>query len=204
MERSRRLQSDRTASTRAAVLEATLELLVEKGYAGTSTRLAADRAGVSLGALQHHFRTKAELTVESMRFVTERLADEFIAAIPEEGSDLDRFADAIDRLYVVFRGPTFAAAVELHLAARTDETLRDPIRALHTDVERIIFRSASELMPGMRDLPGFSALLLTTVSALRGLALTTMDPVGDIEGEWYVLRTYLIERADELTDGESA
>ncbi len=186
------------------MLEATLELLVEKGYAGTSTRLAAERAGVSLGALQHHFRTKAELTVESMRFVTERLADEFIAAIPEEGSDLDRFADAIDRLYVVFRGPTFAAAVELHLAARTDEALRDPIRALQTDVERIIFQSASELMPGMRDLPGFNGLLLTTVSALRGLALTTMDPVGDPAGQWDPLRDYLIECAGRLTGETSA
>lgn len=204
MERSRRQQSDRTASTRAAVLEATLELLVEKGYAGTSTRLAADRAGVSLGALQHHFRTKAELTVESMRFVTERLAGEFIAAIPEEGSDLDRFADAIDRLYVVFRGPTFAAAVELHLAARTDESLGESIRVLHTDVEQIIYRSASELMPGMRDLPGFNGLLLTTVSALRGLALTTMDPVGDPDGEWELLRGYLIERAGELSGKASA
>ncbi len=190
--------------TRAAVLEATLELLIEKGYAGTSTRLAAERAGVSLGALQHHFRTKAELTVESMRFVTERLADEFVAAIPEQGSDLDRFADAIDRLYVVFRGPTFAAAVELHLAARTDEALHDPIRALHADVERIIFRSAAELMPGMRDLPGFPGLLLTTVSSLRGLALTTMDPVGDQGGEWPALRGYLIDRAAELTASGAA
>jgi len=204
MERSRRQQSDRTAATRAAVLEATLELLVERGYAGTSTRLAAERAGVSLGALQHHFRTKAELTVEAMRFVTERLAGEFIAAIPVEGSQLDRFADAIDRLYVVFRGPTFAAAVELQLAARTDQTLREPIRALHADVERIIFESAAELMPEMRDQPEFPGLLMTAVSSLRGLALTTMDPVGDPAGEWAVLRGYLIERASDLAGRASA
>ena len=40
----RRQQKDRTAATRAAVLEATFELLVERGYGGTSTRLAAEKA----------------------------------------------------------------------------------------------------------------------------------------------------------------
>ena len=78
MTTSRRQQSDRTAATRASVLDATVELLIERGYAGTSTRLAAERAGVSLGALQHHFRTKAELSVEAMRYVTERLAGELV------------------------------------------------------------------------------------------------------------------------------
>lgn len=204
MESSRRQQSERTAATRGAVLEATLSLLVERGYAGTSTRLAADRAGVSLGALQHHFRTKAELTVEAMRFVTERLAEEFVAAVPDEGGEIDRYIDAIDRLYVVFRGPTFAAAVELHLAARTDETLHEPIRSLHADVERIIFRSAAELMPGMHELPGFEGLLQTTVSSLRGLALMTMEPVGDPGGEWPVMREYLIGCAAGLIGKASA
>src|SRR5690554_3856440 len=115
MSEEKRHQKDRTAATRAAVLEATIELLVERGYAGTSTRLAAEKAGVSLGALQHHFRTKAELTVEAMRFVTDRLAGEFVSAIPREGDDVERVRLALDRLFVVFRGPTFAAAMELHL-----------------------------------------------------------------------------------------
>ena len=35
---------------RARLLEATVDLLVEKGYAGTSTTLVSERAGVSRGA----------------------------------------------------------------------------------------------------------------------------------------------------------
>ena len=43
---------------RARLLEATVELLVERGYAGTSTTLVSERAGVSRGAQLHHFPTK--------------------------------------------------------------------------------------------------------------------------------------------------
>lgn len=186
------------AGTRAAVLEATVELLAERGYAGTSTRMAAERAGVSLGALQHHFRSKAELSVEAMRAVTRRLADEFVASIPEQDSEMDRFAEALDRLYVVFRGPTFAAAVELQLAARTDGELRHPIRKLHAEVERTILESAATLLPGLRDLPRFHSLLLTSTSAVRGLALSTMEPVGDHSANWPELRSCLIDLASGL------
>ncbi|MCB0870387.1 MAG: TetR family transcriptional regulator [Solirubrobacterales bacterium] len=203
MSGTRRPQKDRTAATRAAVLEATIGLLVERGYAGTSTRLAAETAGVSLGALQHHFRTKAELTVEAMRFVTDRLAGEFVSAIPREGDEIERISLALDRLFVVFRGPTFAAAMELHLAARTDDALREPMRVLHLEDQARIRESAIALMPGVEDRPGFDGWLLMSVSAIRGLAVATMG-VEDVEEEWQMLREHLIESAGEFLGRESA
>lgn len=191
----RRQQSDRTAATRSAVLDATVGLLIERGYAGTSTRLAAERAGVSLGALQHHFRTKAELSVEAMRFVTQRLAQEFVAAAPASGDVIDRFGAILDRLLVVFRGPTFAAAVEIQLASRTDDELQGPVRDLHDDVEGIILDSAGEILPEMSGLPGFPAMLQTSVSAVRGLAIATMGPVTEAGEQWQLIRGQLLETA---------
>lgn len=198
----RRPQRDRAAATRAAVLEATVELLVERGYAGTSTRLAAERAGVSLGALQHHFRSKAELTVEAMGFVTGRLAEEFVSAMPAGGEESDRIRLALDRLFIVFRGPTFAAAMELHLAARTDEALREPIRRLHLEDQNRIRQSAIRLMPAMECEPGFDAWLMMSVSAIRGMAVATMG-VADVEEEWLTLRDQLVDSATELLGQES-
>lgn len=203
MSEERRAQKDRTAATRAAVLEATIELLVERGYAGTSTRLAAEKAGVSLGALQHHFRTKAELTVEAMEFVTGRLAEEFVSAMPRDGEQSERIRLALDRLFIVFRGPTFAAALELHLAARTDGTLREPIRELHRKDQTRIRESAIALMPEAENNPAFDAWLLLAVSAIRGLAVATMG-VSDVETEWELLRDQLVESATELLRQESA
>lgn len=199
----RRQQSDRTAATRTAVLDATVELLIERGYAGTSTRLAAERAGVSLGALQHHFRTKAELSVEAMRYVTQRLAEEFIAAAPGSDDVIGRFGAILDRLLVVFRGPTFVAAVEIQLASRTDDELQQPVRDLHDDVEAIILNSATELLPEFSDLPAFPALLQTAVSAVRGLAIATMDPITEVAEEWTLIRGQLLDIARQLDQQET-
>ena len=51
---TRRTQAERTATTRAALLAATVDVLVERGYRATTTQDVARRAGVSYGALLHH------------------------------------------------------------------------------------------------------------------------------------------------------
>lgn len=51
-------QSDRT---RASLLSVARSLFAELGYAGTSTEEVVQRAGVTRGALYHHFRDKREL-----------------------------------------------------------------------------------------------------------------------------------------------
>ena len=73
-------QEERTRAMRARLLEATVELLVEKGYAGTSTTLVSERAGVSRGAQLHHFPTKQDLVVAAVRHVTEVRGAELAAA----------------------------------------------------------------------------------------------------------------------------
>ncbi len=200
----RRQQSERTAATRTAVLDATLDLLVERGYAGTSTRLAAERAGVSLGALQHHFRTRADLSVEALSYASARLAEEFVATSTASGDTLERFGSILDRLFVVFRGSTFAAAVEIHLASRTDTELQEAVLTLNREVEDLILESAGELLPELREHPEFAALISTSVSAVRGLALTVMTPLREGDAEWGQVRGQLMRLATHIARPEIA
>jgi AcrR family transcriptional regulator len=204
MAEARRQQSERTATTRKAVLEATLDLLVERGYAGTSTRLAADRAGVSLGALQHHFRTKADLSVEALSYASARLAEEFVATSKASGDVLDRFGSILDRLFEVFNGPTFVAAVEIHLASRTDTDLQAAVLTLNREVESLILGSACELLPEISDDPEFPALITTSVSAVRGLALIAMTPLRKGDSEWRQVRAQLIGLGSRIAQPEIA
>lgn len=204
MVEGRRQQSERTAATRKAVLGATLDLLVERGYAGTSTRLAAERAGVSLGALQHHFRTKADLSVEALSYASARLAEEFVATSDASGDVLERFGSILDRLFIVFRGSTFVAAVEIHLASRTDPDLQAAVLELNREVESLILDSARELLPEISDHPEFPALISTSVSAIRGLALTVMTPLRDGDAEWGQVREQLIRLGSRIAQPEIA
>lgn len=57
----RRTQAERRESTRAALIGAARELFAAKGFAGAGREEIVERAGVTRGALQHHFGTKEDL-----------------------------------------------------------------------------------------------------------------------------------------------
>ena len=67
----RRTQAERTEATRKLLLEAAVELIRKNGFGGLRTVEVADRAGVSRGALMHHFPSKHELVVAVLTYVSE-------------------------------------------------------------------------------------------------------------------------------------
>lgn len=122
----RRTQAERTAETRNALLNATLDALVEVGFKGTTTTEVARRAGVSVGALQGHFPTKNGLLTAAIEFALNRRIEEFevlMAGLDPSMNRLDKFDVAVDLLWSMFSGPTFTASHELWVAARTDPDL---------------------------------------------------------------------------------
>ena len=66
----RATQEERSRAMRLRLLEATVELLVERGFAGTSTTLVSQRAGVSRGAQLHHFPTKNDLVLAAVEHLS--------------------------------------------------------------------------------------------------------------------------------------
>jgi AcrR family transcriptional regulator len=66
---TRRTQAERSATTSAALLSAARQLFAEHGFAATGREQIAELAGVSRGALYHHFGSKERL----FRAVVEQL-----------------------------------------------------------------------------------------------------------------------------------
>ncbi|WP_366522933.1 TetR/AcrR family transcriptional regulator [uncultured Nocardioides sp.] len=165
-------QEERTRAMRARLLEATVELLVEKGYAGTSTTLVSERAGVSRGAQLHHFPTKQDLVVAAVRHVTEVRGAELAAAAEGLPTDPGRRTRAV--LQVLgdhFTSPVFTAALELWVAARTDPALLAEVAPLEQKVGRETHRLTVELLDVDEKEPGVRALVQTTLDLVRGLGL---------------------------------
>jgi AcrR family transcriptional regulator len=121
--RSRRTQGERTAATRRALLDATLDALVEVGFKGTTTTEVARRAGVSMGALQGHFPTKSELLAAAITYSLDRRVEEFGVLMAGLDPAADTLDEAIDLLWSMFCGSTYTASHELWVAARTDADL---------------------------------------------------------------------------------
>jgi len=127
----RRTQAERRAETQTRLLDVTITILAKRGYAGMSTNDVVRRAGVSRGALVHHYPTKAKLAVAALdRWLDARLAlfeREFTALPPDE----QRADTAIDVLWSIFSEPTYAAVLELFVAARTDPELCASLVEVH-------------------------------------------------------------------------
>ena len=125
-------QQERSRATQRRLLDATVDCLVEFGWAGTTTTVIAERAGVSRGAQLHHYPTKAALVLAAVAHLAERRGAEIraeAATLPAQPPQ-KRVARVVDLLAAAFTGPLFVAALELWVAARTDPELRDGARAV--------------------------------------------------------------------------
>jgi AcrR family transcriptional regulator len=119
----RRTNQERSAATRAAILDATIGQLAEHGYACTTTVEVAERAGVSRGALVHHFSTRSDLVLAALEYLCERRLHELEAGIARLSRTDDRLSAFVDLMWSTFEGPLFMADLELWMAARTDPEL---------------------------------------------------------------------------------
>jgi AcrR family transcriptional regulator len=156
-----RTQAQRTAATQAKVLDATVESLVELGYAKTTTQEVNRRAGVSRGALLHHFPTRESLVVAAVGHLVDRRMTEILSR-PRTGDE------DISVIFEAFSGPLFDAALELWVAARTDAGLRDAMIPLEQKVSDALLTGSAELF-GSRYTPEQIAL---SVELARGLAVS--------------------------------
>jgi AcrR family transcriptional regulator len=197
--RVRRTQAQRTAETRRALLDATYDSLVEGGYRATTTTEVAHRAGVSLGALLHHFPTKADLLSAAAEHAFERRQQEFQQAMDDLDPDADRLDASVDLLWRMLSGPAFTVSVELVVAARTDPDLA----AAFVEVDRRFMESCKQMYAALfPPEDGYPLVGMHVVWALLdGLALSkTIDgyqwhPVQEVLDAFKAMLPLIVETA---------
>ncbi len=169
----RRTQEERSAETRRLLLEATLDSLIEIGYANSSTQRIVERAGVTRGAQIHHYPSKQALVVAATEHLFQGFVDEvapLAAAMRENELTLDGFVERMWEKF--FAGRFFYASLELIVAARSDPALKDQliplIRRLHRGLDDIWYRyfRGTDISPARVD-----TLLNMTLCLFRGMAV---------------------------------
>ncbi|HEY0454694.1 TetR/AcrR family transcriptional regulator [Actinophytocola sp.] len=172
--RQHRTQQERSERTRELLLDATVSCLVELGYARTTVHEICQRAGLSRGAQQHHFTTKAELMTSALEHLFARLGEEIVTATSQLPPGPERLDEGIDLLWRAYSGTLSTAAVELWVAARTDEELRRSLLPVDRELGHQTLRFYRQIAGPSVDEQRLQTLLLLTVNLFRGLALDAM------------------------------
>ncbi len=117
-------QAQKSAATRDLIVDATIRCLGEIGYRRTTTHAIAAEAGLSRGALLHHFPAKADAIHASIEAVygqrVQALARGLGRRLPAGSEGTGALLQA---LWPQLRDRSFAVVLELGVAARTDRRL---------------------------------------------------------------------------------
>lgn len=183
-------QPERVEAMRNRLLDASIDCLAESGYSGFSTNDVVRRAGVSRGALAHHFPTKAELVAAAADRLVELRASEFRARFAAVAPGRRTVAKALDLLWTFFDDPSFHALLELIVAARSDDELRPVMAAGMRHAAEVTREVFTESFPDLAQLPFVGETLDAVLALYSGLAAqSALD--GDADGRHAAVRNIL-------------
>jgi AcrR family transcriptional regulator len=175
-------------ATRAALVQAAVDGLVEVGYVRTTGVEVCRRAGVTRGALNHHFADHGELLVAVLEAIYAQLLE-------RRGDEPVSVRTWLDVAHARTARPELKAVIELWLASRNDPELGarlgEAIGRLAT-----VFRPGDAVAAGG---PEVGSFLRLATEALLGLALGRAVAGGPLGHEDAVV-DHLRRLADELDE----
>lgn len=165
-------QAQKSAKTRSRLIEATIRCLVKYSYANTTTPKVAEEAGLSRGAMLHHFENGRQL----MQATLIELHNKRLRAFRRGVGTLSDDARTLLRSYwEQLLSPKFIAFQELAIAARTDKALAATLEPVRREFNQRWHDLAIELFPQWgKDPQAFKVALALTHNTLEGMALNRL------------------------------
>ena len=166
--------------TRSAILEATIQCLLELGYANTTTALIANYAGVSRGAMMHHFPSR----ISVMRAVIDYLHVLRLQEYRDLMSDIDdpqskltdkAIRESVEAAWRYVNLPSFLAYEEMLAASRTDAELRQIIEPVEKDFEKQFLNTVKAVFPHWQNLRRLEGAHDMVQFLMKGMALSHMS-----------------------------
>jgi AcrR family transcriptional regulator len=190
-------QAQKSASTRTQIIEAAIKCLVELGYARTTTAVIAEKAGLSRGAMLHHFPSKMDIVRAAVDYLHAKRLRAFRKSMTKDVANEDHIRLGVENYWAHVKHPWFVAFFELAVAARTDKELAAILFPAQEAFEREWFEAGTELFPewkrkGEKFLLGFDL----SRYVMEGMAISFLTHK-ETERDKRVLR-YLEEKLREL------
>lgn len=174
--RKRRSQVERSATTRTQLIEAAVSCIAQYGLNQSTLVFIANKAGVTSGALQHHFRSRNELLLMVVEEFGKSLADSDEDRHGKEHtkdeSVKSRVSRIFDRYWAVFSSPQFLAVMKIWLGTQINTAV---YREMLDKMRWFEIRFDREWIELFSDCPAAPETISTArhvaLGAMRGLAL---------------------------------
>jgi len=111
------------AATRARLIDATIDCILEEGFYRASSNRIAERAGVTWGVIQHHFGTREALLLATFQSGMEELIETLESAVITGDTFEARLESLADVIWRFYRRPRFVAYEQLTLNLLRDPTI---------------------------------------------------------------------------------
>lgn len=197
---ARQRNADRSAATREKILTATIDCLASLGYHETTTVLVTKRAGVSRGAMLHHFPSKADLMMAVMQYIRRRMAGVHAEKLTPIKDDRQRFAALVEILWSEYSQPVGLARLELIMASRSDPVCGPYFASLTVELDQ---RHKAGVWPlaqrlGFTDRKLVDSIVQLYAASVRGLAIDALQPAmrKDVQQAVSLLRDTMLLWAD--------
>jgi AcrR family transcriptional regulator len=182
----RRTQAERTAATRGRIVRAVVESIAEIGFQKTTANEITRRAGVTWGAVQHHFGGKDGILAAVLEESFERFAAR-LAAVPTDGASLgERVSAFVDIAWAHFGSPDYRSTFEI-LLNYTRDTDENGVPIWQSEMFRAWNRVWSKIFADVqlprRKVVALQAFSISVVSGMAALAMLrrAVEPIHGAE-----------------------
>jgi len=190
-------QAQKSAATQRATLQAAIDCFVDLGYASTTTTLIAERAGLSRGAMIHHFPTKRRLLEAAVEYLIEQRIDSFSRDMRKLRNNERRGARGVEVYWRHLNSRMFIAYHELMVAARTDAELAAVMRKATRRFEDAWYARVLEVFPEWENRGDLFELAMDLSQfLLEGLALNPL--AHNAKKRQNRIRSYLVARLNDI------
>ena len=173
--RRRRTQEERSADTQHRLIDATINALHEHGYARITTAEIAKRAGVSRGALMHHYATKEDLVAVSVENLLRDSTAEIRSWLGEARSGAMTLDDFLDNLWELYSGRLLFVTIEHITEARHNRELRERLIPVVRDFHKALDATWREFFQGASlSHAEVEVVLNATTCLFRGMGIQTV------------------------------
>jgi AcrR family transcriptional regulator len=172
-------QSLKSAQTRARLIDAAIRCIVKYGYSNTTTPQVAAEAGLSRGAMLHHFENGSALIRAAIVELHEKRLRAFRRTADMDHNDVAALVGAYWRQV---SKPTFVAFHELALASRTNADLARILKPLQQEFRDRFNNQAVTLFPEWQgDVERFRLAMTLSQTTLEGMAINLLTNAIDEE-----------------------